>query len=195
MGGRPRFLLSVIARSMAFCYQKTVMKEIPITRGYIPIVDDADYEFLMQWKWSAVGPEGGPVYAVRQIRVGRKTYLPVRMHRLVLGVPEGNWVVDHINHDTLDNRKQNLRLATHDQSAQNRRSKRNKSGYRGVYKNFGSATYLAVIQCRGRRITLGNFRDPIEAAKAYDEAAKRLHGRFAVVNFLEAAPPTQCAPR
>lgn len=154
------------------------MKKIPISRGLHVLVDDADYEFLMQWKWSACGEH--PIYAVRGYRVGRKT-CPVKMHRQILGAPEG-WIVDHINGNSLDNRKANLRLATPNQNAQNRRV-RNRLGFRGVYPE--GKKFRAYIQGNGRRVNLGIFTDPAEAARAYDAAARKMHKAYAVLNFLD----------
>lgn len=155
------------------------MKEIPLSRGLVALVDDADYEFLMQWKWSATSPTAGPVYAVRGYRVGGRT-CPVRMHRQILGIPV-NWIVDHINGDGLDNRKVNLRLATPDQNAQNRRM-RNKLGFRGVYVE--GRKFRAIIQGGGHRRNLGLFASAEAAARAYDEAAVAMHGAYAVLNFV-----------
>jgi hypothetical protein len=106
------------------------------------------------------------------------------MHRCVIKVPAGR-VADHINHNGLDNRKVNLRPVT---SAQNGRHKKkintkSRSMYKGIYYDRHGGVWRARITCNGRVIYLGSFKDEIEAAKTYDQAAKKYHGEFAGLNF------------
>lgn len=90
------------------------MKQIPLSgreaRGRSALVDDCDYERLSQYKWKAKASGGGNVYAVRNTLVGGKN-VTLRMHRVVLGY-DGDQDVDHINRDSLDNRRANLRVCT-----------------------------------------------------------------------------------
>lgn len=145
------------------------MKAIPLTRGMVAKVDDADYEWLSQHKWYA---------SVRGYAVQRDG---TRMHRVLLpGVPE----VDHVNQDKLDNQRHNLRPATHQQNTANtRRRKDNTSGFKGVIWYNRDRCWLAVITILGRRKHLGYFEVAKDAALAYDEAARKEFGEFACVNF------------
>lgn len=101
------------------------MKIIQLTRGYSVKVSDEDYPFLSQFKWQAVQASNKHVYARRSVRQGKKmTY--VVMHRLIAQTP-AHLVTDHINHDTLDNRRENLRAVTQSQNCLNRSDYKNKS--------------------------------------------------------------------
>jgi hypothetical protein len=150
------------------------MREIPLTRGYVAIVDDEDYEWLM-----AEGPwcycNG---YAVR----GRGN---IKMHRLILGLTAGDGKqADHINRNKLDNRRCNLRLCTASQNHANMSIFRNNTtGYKGVTFLRSHGKYRAKIKVRGRYIFLGYFDNPIDAACAYDKAARFHFGEFANTNF------------
>ena len=104
------------------------------------------------------------------------------MHREIIKVPD-NLVVDHINHNGLDNRKANLRPATKAQNAWNRKIHTGK--FKGVTWSKGRKKWFVRLRCAGKRISIGFFDDQIEAAKAYDEAAKKYRGQFAVLNFNE----------
>ena len=101
------------------------------------------------------------------------------MHRMLLNFPEQ---VDHINGNTLDNRKSNLRIASLKQNTRNLTTKRkSKSGFRGVFrapKNYVSRPWKAGIKHNNKNIHLGYFSTPEEAAKAFDKAAKELFGEF-----------------
>ena len=158
------------------------MKKILLTKGCEAIVDDGDYEYLNQWKWHAyLSPNGKNHYAKRthQLRGKKSGFL---MHRAIL-TPPGELQVDHINMDTLDNRRSNLRLATSSQNHCNTKG-RGKSGAKGVYES--GLRWMAQIRTNKKKIYLGTFSDVRSAALAYDEAAKKYHGEFARLNFPQA---------
>lgn len=105
---------------------------------------------------------------------------PILMHRFIIGAAP-DVEVDHRNEDKLDNRRSNLREATHSGNAINRSATRAKSGYRGVSRD--KKTWAASIQVERKTLYLGSFKRPEAAAVAYDAAARRHHGEFARLNF------------
>ena len=154
-------------------------KLIPLSQDKIAIVDAEDYERLNKYKWSLSGHECGS-YGQRTESYTRRS---IMMHREIMGAP-GHLVVDHINHNGLDNRKRNLRLCTQEENIYNSLPRRNcSSKYKGVYLHKRSKRYHAMIGYKGKRYYLGTFRDEIDAAKAYDKKARELFGEFAYLNF------------
>lgn len=163
------------------------MREIPLTKGKVALVDAEDYERVSQFKWCAF-KRYNTWYSHRRARVaevkaGSATVVP--LHRFILNAPKGS-LVDHRNGDGLDCRRSNIRLATIAQNAQNqpRRHKMNKSGYRGVSLHQGK--WHAVIRANGKSKWLGGFDDPAEAARTWDDAALKCRGDFASLNFPKA---------
>ena len=156
------------------------MKRIPLTRGQFAIVDDADYDYLMLWKWYALASKIG-FYAVRY--TGGTKGEAVLMHREILGLNKGDGkYTDHKNHNTLDNQRYNLRVCTCRENLRNRKPNKNTSSqFKGVYRCRNR--WEAGIRNYGRRIYLGKFISEIEAAKTYDAKAKDLFGKFAYLNF------------
>lgn len=155
-------------------------KLIPLTRGNVALVDAGDYRWLRQWQWSYLSSG----YACRGEKNSGKQHM-VLMHRALLNAPDGSYI-DHINGNRLDNRRCNLRIVTPQQSAYNTRKRKSATGFRGVTKHPDpkrSRPYQARIRAEGKHLRLGWFETPEDAARAYDEAAIRLHGEYAVLNF------------
>jgi hypothetical protein len=155
------------------------LEKIKLTRGKYTIVDDEDYDFLMHFKWYPIKSPKDIFYAVSWCKYGT-----IYMHRIVLELEDPKIHIDHIDRDGLNNQKSNLRMATHAQNQHNVPFRRdNTSGYKGVsfYKPYNK--YIAHIQFNGKNIHLGYYDTAIEAAMAYDEAAKELHGDFSNLNF------------
>lgn len=163
-------------------------KLIPLTQGKVAIVDAADYERVSKYKWYA--KKGWRTYyAVRGVRVYKNgKYVRVRqipMHRWLMKAPAEK-LVDHRNHNGLNNRRGNLRPATPRENAQNRQAKiTSRSGLKGVYRRKGSDVFEAAINHKGKRIYLGRFKRKEDAARAYDKKARELFGEFAFLNFPE----------
>lgn len=114
----------------------------------------------------------------RKYPLARVNGIPTYLHRLIMGAQKGQ-IVDHINGDPLDNRRDNLRICDFRGSNQNRRAKRtSKAPYKGITQ-LPSGRWLAQIMSNGKHHKLGVFEAPEEAAEAYRIAAERLHGEFA----------------
>lgn len=147
-------------------------KLIPLNQGKFAIVDPEDYDHLAQFKWHYGGGY------VRCFSYDDRVC--VAMHRIVVKVTPGI-CVDHINGNTLDNRKCNLRLCKHNQNVKNiRKSRTGKtSEYKGVYQRKGSKVWIAKL---GRK-SIGRFETQEEAARYYDAAARFYFGEFAATNF------------
>jgi hypothetical protein len=166
-------------------------RRILLTEGKFTIVDPADFYRLNSFYWLTCGKNDN-LYAARLIRLKSGRLGTVLMHREIYfncsNAHLSNLsrsVVDHRNTDSLDNRRANLRLATHSQNSCNsRRDKSNTySRYRGVSFSKRKGKWFAAIRANGRKLWLGYFDNEIDAARAYDTAARKYHGEFARLNF------------
>jgi len=157
------------------------MREIPLTQGKVAIVDDEDYEYLNQFKWTA-GLMHNIWYAVCHIHVNGKDKT-IYMHTVILGTPKG-MQSDHKNGDGLDNRRENLRICTHTQNLHNQRKQigPTSSRFKGVSWNNKRRRWAAQISPYRQHIVLGFFNFEIDAAKAYNKAAIEHFGEFARLN-------------
>jgi hypothetical protein len=151
------------------------MKEIPLTKGKMTIVDDEDYEWLSQSKWHACFSRG-KWYARTCTSDGKI----VRMHRLIMNAVDGV-EIDHKDGDGLHNWRSNLRECTRSQNMRNVRAT-SSSGYKGV-SPIPYGRWRARIYLDGHEVRLGHFLSPEEAARAYDVKARELFGPFARTNF------------
>ena len=143
------------------------------------IVDEEDKWRLAAFNW-LIQP-AGPQYAYRNVRANGKK-CRIYLHREILDALPGVMVY-HRNADGMDCRRQNLRTCTHAENMRNRRtSKSNKLGVKGVWqKKNRESSFIAEIKADGKKHRLGTFKTIEAAARAYAEAAKRLHGEFARV--------------
>lgn len=156
------------------------MKEIPLTQRKVALVDDADFEEISRHKWYARRC-GKAYYAVRAAQMGdRRVYL--YMHRVVMEALPG-MEIDHINSNTLDNQRSNLRACTRSQNHMNARKLTGcSSRYKGVYWNKQARRWHSRIKVNGKHQHLGHFDNEWQAACTYNQAASRLFGEFASLN-------------
>ncbi len=166
---------------LGISYFTKMAKEIQLTNQIFTIVDDEDFEYLNQWKWYLLKSKTN-YYAIRTSRPENKL---IQLHRVVIQAKKGE-IVDHVNRNKLDNRKSNLRICTISQNNQNRKiNKLNKSGFNGVSWNSNNKKWVAQIAYNNKKVHIGFFNDPIQAAKAFNEAALKYHGEFANLNKID----------
>jgi len=158
------------------------MKTIELTQGQVAKVSDDWFEVLNKYKWYAwYDPHTKSFYAVRATSslLGKRKM--IRMHRVVAGTPDG-MKTDHRDGDTLNNLPDNLRICTNAQNLSNRgMNANNTSGFKGVFAS--GKKWIAKIKVDDKYLYLGTYPIREEAARAYDEAAKKYHGEFANLNF------------
>lgn len=154
---------------------------IPLTQGYVAVVDEEDFESVSAHCWHVQVDKRRPSIQYARRDVGDSA---VFMHQQILGFPKG-CEIDHINGNGLDNRKKNLRKSSKSQNHQNQIIRGDsKTGFKGVsrYSNR-PGLWRARISVGGKRLHLGCFSSPEEAARAYDEAAEKHFGEYAKLNF------------
>ena len=150
-------------------------REIQLTRGFVTLVDDWNYEWLNNYKWYA--HQG---YAVS---TGLNVLGTLRMHRVILRLAYGDTRhVDHTNHNTLDNREDNLRVCNHMENQRNQKARAGTSRFKGVHWAKDRCRWRAQIRFEKRLKALGYYFNEEDAARAYDEAALRHFGEFAATN-------------
>lgn len=160
-------------------------KHIPLSNGGFATVDDEDFERVSAFGWR-LGNRG---YVMRREYIrgtGGKgkvsRYRTILLHRVLLGAT-GGVHVDHVDGDTLNFRRRNLRLCTNAQNSRNRHGAKSRSGYKGVSRVKGSPRWRARLMLDHKEQYLGMFDTPEAAARAYDRAAARHFGAFACPNF------------
>ncbi len=158
------------------------MKKIPLTQGKYALVDDEDYDYLNQWKWYAA--KGNSTYYAFRGTKTKKGQRTVRMHRVIMNTSKRQ-EVDHIDHNGLNNQRSNLRNCTFKQNQANKIKKKNcYSKYKGVYWFNKVKKWASYIRINGVLKYLGTFSSEIEAAKTYNNEAKKTQGEFACLNLI-----------
>jgi hypothetical protein len=147
----------------------------------VALVDDEDYERLIAGpRWHAAKYRN-TWYAMRHVRINGKSVKEF-LHRRVMNCPTGKQV-DHKNRNGLDCRKSNLRLATPSENGLNGRARKSLSGFRGIKRVNGTHWQPRII-INGKSVArFGSYIDPEEAARVYDNLARRYYGEFACLNF------------
>jgi hypothetical protein len=147
--------------------------------GCAVVIDDEDYERVSSRKWYKLqGNNREHIYFESYDGFTGGRSRSIYLHKYIMGIGAG-FDVDHINRDTCDNRKSNLRRATHAQNCWNQKARKNPTGLKGVTKICGAKGYFSRIRVNGSRIHLGCFDTPEEAHKAYCNAAIKYHGEYA----------------
>lgn len=165
------------------------MKYILLTRNAVTAVSDEDHEFLTQWGWYAESKRG-VLYAARMASRTEGKRKVIAMHRVILEHMSGQSLLglqgDHINGNTLDNQRENLRAATHRQNKQGyRRYRKHSSRFRGVFFSKNAKKWTAQVKCSdGKTRHLGYHEQEEDAARAYNKGATEYYGEFASLNSI-----------
>lgn len=161
------------------------MKQIPLTQGQFALVDDEDFEELNQFKWYALKTKN-TYYACRNFKNIDENKRIMLMHRQILKLKDPKIEADHIDNNGLNNQKINLRECSSAQNKRNTKSHKDSfSKYKGVSWHKKDKRWRVRIIINSKCTHIGNFKDEIEAAKAYDEMARIHHGEFANLNFKD----------
>jgi hypothetical protein len=159
------------------------MPEIPLTQGQVAIVDDVDYEFLMQFKWCAHRSYNRPqekCRPIRNVKVDGKRTTRRMYHDIADRMGLEYTIIDHIDQNPLNNCRSNLRVATNSQNLCNRGLQRNNtSGVRGVSFYKATGKYRGRVKIMGKEIHLGSFDTAVEASKVVEAARIEHMGEFA----------------
>lgn len=163
-----------------------MVARIELACGSVVVVDDLDVALVAESKWRYRHANRGKSYVVRGAHKYGKLYREGALHRLIAGAADGEHV-DHRNGDTLDNRRSNLRIVTHQQNCQNAAKKNpavSASRFKGVSLDKRRNTWRAMISVNGKPKYLGEGESEIEAAYRYDMASLANYGEFGLRNFL-----------
>jgi len=155
------------------------VRRIPVGKGLFATIDAADYEEVSKYRWYT-SRHGRNIYAATN-KNGRMVY----MHRMLMR-PRKGYVVDHIDGNSLNNRRCNLRVCTQAQNLINKAPRGGTSQFVGVYRSKNK--WLAYVTRHGKYHYVGVFEDEVEAAKARERKAYELHGEYAYLNFPEDFP-------
>lgn len=164
------------------------MKEIPLTKGFVALVDDEDYELLSQLTWTP-NKDGYALSSNNDLAQKLYPFLSfgwpkrVLMHRLIFGLAAVGVEIDHRDRNRLNNQRGNLRTADKSLNQMNSQSRPGTSQYKGVSWRERDQHWRADIVLDSKQTHLGHFACEIDAANAYDRAAVRLFGDFAKLNF------------
>lgn len=154
------------------------MKQIDLRNGTYAVVDDEDYDRLSQFRWNY---RNG--YAIRELKNQQGKRIRTAMHHDIIGRIDG-LEVDHINGNRADNRRENLRFATHSQNMANKIMRQGTSKYKGVCWNKKDKVWIASVEKDGKYYHAGSYHNEEEAAIAYNKKAWEIFGEFARVNLL-----------
>lgn len=159
------------------------MKTIPLNKGMVALVDDEDFEELSKYKWHAHFVKTDGKYRARRVFMIKRQNYHMKMHRQIMGVTDPKIQVDHKNRDTLDNRRENLRICNENQNQQNKKKHENcSSKYKGVILRESGKWRVRISIPSGKRIQLGEYIHEVDAGTAYNLAAFELFGEFARFN-------------
>jgi len=158
---------------------------IALTKGKFALVGVEDYESLSRHKWTTQ-VAGNKFYAFRNC--GGACLL---MHRQLMNPPKG-MIVDHIDGNGLNNRRENLRICTSAQNNRNRAPRGKSSRYKGVSFDKERKKWKASVWVNGESVLIGRYEDQIEAARVRDRVAYDLDGQYAYLNFPEEIHPGRC---
>lgn len=171
------------------------MKLIPLTKGYSAMVDDADVDWLNQWKWHA-HESRNTIYARTNVRDSNGNRGTLLMHRQILGLTNPEVFGEHEDGNGLNNTRKNLRPCTHAENNRNCNSFCGSSSFKGVFRHKLTNSWQSQITVNRKRFHIGIFRNEEDAARAYNQQARERHGAFAKYNNVSTMfPDEEWTPR